>query len=252
MQSEDDDVILREAKRRGLVVYTRDSDFLRLHAKQIPHGGIIYNQDDLVNAYAVGRGPVVSRAKTEIEESQKGHRILVTEIPYQVNKAELIVKIADLVKEKKIDGIKDLRDESDREGLRIVIELKQDSFPRKVLNQLFKYTDLQKTFHFNMVALLDGIQPQTLSLKIILEKFIEHRKIVITRRAQFDLNQAKARAHILEGLKKALDHIDQVIALIKKSESREDAFNNLIKKFKFTELQTNAILEMRLQTLAGL
>ncbi|MEK7659317.1 MAG: DNA gyrase subunit A [Patescibacteria group bacterium] len=243
-----------DAGVQDLVGFIQGPDF--------PTGGIIYNQENIVNAYATGRGPVTIRAKTEIEEDKpssraqvegKGSfRIVVTEIPYQVNKSELIIKIADLVKEKKIEGIRDLRDESDREGLRIVIELKQDSFPRKVLNQLFKYTDLQKTFHFNIVALIDGIQPQTLSLKTILEKFIEHRKNVITRRAKFDLVEALARAHILEGLKKALDHIDEIIAVIKKSESREDAFNNLIKKFKFTELQTNAILEMRLQTLAGL
>ena len=224
-----------------------------IQGPDFPTGGIIYNQQDILNAYAIGRGPVVIRAKANIEENKKGgSQIVISEIPYQVNKAELIIKIADLVKEKKIEGIKDLRDESDREGLRVVIELKQDSFPRKVLNQLFKYTDLQKTFHFNMVALIDGIQPQTLSLKTILEKFIEFRKEVITRRVKFDLKQAKARAHILEGLKKALDHIDEVITVIKKSENREDAFNNLVKKFKFTELQTNAILEMRLQTLAGL
>ena len=234
-----------EADIKELVNFIQGPDF--------PTGGIIYNQQDILNAYATGRGPVITRAKVDIEEDKKGnHRIIVTEIPYQVNKAELIIKIADLVKDKKIEGIRDLRDESDREGLRIVVELKQDSFPRKILNQLFKYTDLQKTFHFNMVALVDGIQPQTLSLKTILEKFIEHRKNVITRRTKFELVQARARAHILEGLKKALDHIDEVIATIKKSESREDAFSNLIKKFKFTELQTTAILEMRLQTLAGL
>ena len=234
-----------EADVRDLVELIQGPDF--------PTGGIIYNRDDIVNAYAVGRGPVVTRAKVDIDESKKDlFRIIVSEIPYQVNKAELIIKIADLVKEKKIEGIKDLRDESDREGLRIVIELKQDAFPRKILNQLFKYTDLQKTFHFNMVALLDGIQPQTLSLKTILERFIEHRKMVITRRAKFELNEAKARAHILEGLKKALDHIDEVIAVIKKSSTREDAFNNLIKKFKFSDRQATAILEMRLQTLAGL
>ncbi len=234
-----------EADVKELVEFIQGPDF--------PTGGIIYNRDDLLNAYAVGRGPITARAKADIDESKKGSfRIIVSEIPYQVNKAELIIKIADLVKEKRVEGIKDLRDESDREGLRIVIELKQDAFPRKILNQLFKYTDLQKTFHFNMVALLDGIQPQTLSLKTILEKFIEHRKIVITRRTKFELEQAKARAHILEGLKKALDHIDEVITVIKRSQTREDAFNNLIKKFKFSDRQTNAILEMRLQTLAGL
>ncbi|MBI2003566.1 MAG: DNA gyrase subunit A [Parcubacteria group bacterium] len=234
-----------DADVKELVNFIQGPDF--------PTGGIVYNQQDILNAYATGRGPVVTRAKADIDESKKGlHRIIVTELPYQVNKAELIVKIADLVKEKKIEGIKDLRDESDREGLRIVIELKQEAFPRKILNQLFKYTDLEKTFHFNMVALLDGIQPQTLSLKTVLEKFIEHRKNVITRRAKFNLVQALARAHILEGLKKALDRIDEIISLIKKSENRDDAFNNLVKKFKFTELQANAILEMRLQTLAGL
>jgi len=234
-----------DADVKELVNFIQGPDF--------PTGGIIYNQQDILNAYATGRGPVVTRAKADIDEVKHGlHRIIVTEIPYQVNKAELIVKIADLVKEKKIEGIKDLRDESDREGLRIVIELKQEAFPRKILNQLFKYTDLEKTFHFNMVALLDGIQPQTLSLKTILEKFIEHRKNVLTRRAKFDLAQARARAHILEGLKKALDRIDEIIVLIKSSENRDDAFNNLVKKFKFTELQANAILEMRLQTLAGL
>lgn len=224
-----------------------------IQGPDFPTGGIIYNQEDLLNAYALGKGPVIMRGKVEIEEDKKGtFKIVVSEIPYQVNKAELISKIADLVREKKVEGIKDLRDESDREGLRIVIELKQDAYPRKVLNQLFKYTDLQKAFHFNMVALVDGIQPQTLSLKQILEKFIEHRKVVITRRAKFDLLQAKKRAHILEGLKKALDHIDEIISIIKKSKDREEAFNNLIKKFKFSEEQTNAILEMRLQTLAGL
>ena len=217
-----------ETDVKELVNFIQGPDF--------PTGGIIYNQQDILNAYATGRGPVITRAKVDIEENKKGtHRIIVSEIPYQVNKAELIIKIADLVKEKKIEGIRDLRDESDREGLRIVVELKQDSFPRKVLNQLFKYTDLQKTYHFNMVALLEGVQPQTLSLKTILEKFIEHRKNVITRRTKFELVQAKARTHILEGLKKALDHIDEIIATIKKSESRENAFDNLIKKY-FTTL----------------
>jgi len=224
-----------------------------IQGPDFPMGGIIYNRKDILNAYAIGRGPVVVRAKTNIEETKRGtFRIIVTEIPYQVNKAELISKIAELVKDKKVEGIKDLRDESSREGLRIVIELKQDVYPRKILNRLFKYTDLQKSFHFNMVALVDGIQPQTLNLKTILEKFIEHRKNVVTRRVQFDLRQAKDRAHILEGLKKALDKIDQVINTIKKSQTREDAFNNLIKRFKFTERQANAILEMKLQTLAGL
>ncbi|HYU64677.1 MAG TPA: DNA gyrase subunit A [Candidatus Paceibacterota bacterium] len=217
-----------------------------------PTGGTIYNEKDIINAYATGRGPVLIRGKAEIIESKKGFQIIITEIPYQVNKAEMIINIADLVKEKKIEGIRDIRDESDREGMRVVIDLKQDSFPRKVLNQLYKYTELQKTFHFNMLALVDGIQPQILGLKSILEKFIEHRQEVVTRRSQFELKKAKERAHILEGLKKALDHIDEVIKVIKASDSREDAAKNLIKKFKFSDRQTTAILDMRLQALAGL
>lgn len=217
-----------------------------------PTGGVIYNEHDIRNAYATGRGPLVMRGKAEITEGKRGFQIIVTEIPYQVNKSELIKHIADLVKEKKIDGIKDVRDESDKDGLRVAIDLKQDAFPRKVLNQLFKYTELQKSFHFNMLALVDGIQPQILGLKGMLEKFIDHRKEVVIRRAKYDLQKAKDRAHILEGLKKALDHIDEIIALIKKSESKEDASSNLIKKFKFSDRQANAILEMKLQALAGL
>lgn len=218
-----------------------------------PTGGTIYNEKDILNAYATGKGPIIMRAQAEIVESEKrGFQIIVSEIPYQVNKSELIIKIADLVKEKKVDGIKDVRDESDRDGLRIAIDLKQDAFPRKVLNQLFRYTELQKSFHVNALALVDGIQPQILDLKTLLEKFIEHREIVARRRAQFDLRKAQERAHILEGLKKALDHIDEIIKLIKKSESKEDAFRNLIKQYKFTDKQAMAILEMRLQTLAGL
>ncbi|MBI2674213.1 MAG: hypothetical protein HYX22_00540 [Candidatus Yanofskybacteria bacterium] len=182
----------------------------------------------------------------------KSFQNIVTEIPYQVSVAELIKHIADLVKDKKLDGIKDVRDESDKDGLRIAIDLKQDAFPRKVLNQLFKYTELQKSFHFNMLALVDGIQPQILGLKGLLEKFIDHRKEVVTRRAKYDLNKAKDRAHILEGLKKALDHIDEIIKIIRASDSKEDAFNNLIKKFKFSDKQATAILEMKLQALAGL
>lgn len=218
-----------------------------------PTGGTIYNEKDILNAYATGKGPIIMRAQAEIVESEKrGFQIIVSEIPYQVNKSELIMKIADLVKEKKVDGVKDVRDESDKDGLRIAIDLKQDAFPRKVLNQLFRYTELQKSFHVNALALVDGIQPQILDLKTLLEKFIEHREIIARRRAQFDLRKAQERAHILEGLKKALDHIDEIIKLIKKSESKEDAFRNLIKQYKFSDKQATAILEMRLQTLAGL
>ncbi len=218
-----------------------------------PTGGTIYNEPDILTAYATGKGPVIMRAKADIVESEKrGFQIIINEIPYQVNKAELIKHIAELVKDKKVEGIKDIRDESDKDGLRIAVDLKQDAFPRKVLNQLFKYTELQKSFHFNMIGLVDGIQPQILGLKSLLEKFIEHRRVVVARRTKFDLRKAEDRAHILEGLKIALDHIDEIIKLIKKSESKEDAFNNLIKQFKFSDRQTTAILEMRLQTLAGL
>lgn len=217
-----------------------------------PTGGSIYNEKDILNAYATGRGPLLMRGKAEIMEGKRGFQIIVTEIPYQVNKAEMIINIAELVKDKRIEGIKDVRDESNREGMRVAIDLKQDAYPRKVLNQLYKYTELQKTFHFNMLALVDGIQPQILGLKSILEKFIEHRKEVVTRRSQFELKRAKDRAHILEGLKKALDHIDEVIKIIKASDSREEASANLIKKFKFSDKQTAAILDMRLQALAGL
>ncbi len=223
-----------------------------IQGPDFPTGGAIYNEKDILNAYATGRGPVVTRGVAEISEGKRGQQIIITEIPYQVNKAELIIKIADLVKEKKLDGIRDIRDESDRQGMRIVIELKQDSFPKKVLNSLYKWTELQKTFHFNMLALSDGIQPQTMSLKNILEKFIEHRQVVVRRRSMYDLAKAKDRAHILEGLSKALDHIDEIIKVIKRSPTREDAFGNLMKQFKFSDKQTNAILEMRLQSLAGL
>ncbi|MEK7506473.1 MAG: DNA gyrase subunit A [Patescibacteria group bacterium] len=218
-----------------------------------PTGGTIYNEKEIQNTYATGRGPIIMRAKAEIVESERrGFQIIVSEIPYQVNKAELIIKVAELVKDKKVDGIKDIRDESDKDGLRIAVDLKPDAFPRKVLNQLFKYTELQKSFHVNMLGLVDGIQPQILNIKTLLEKFIEHRQTVVTRRTKYDLGKAKDRAHILEGLKQALDHIDEIIKLIKKSDSKEDAFRNLIKQFKFSDRQATAILEMRLQALAGL
>ena len=233
-----------DADVKDLVQFVKGPDF--------PTGGVIYNENDIVNAYATGRGPVVMRGMADIVEGKKGFQIIVSEIPYQVNKAELIIKIADLVKEKRIEGIKDVRDESDKDGMRIAIDLKQDAFPRKILNQLFKYTELQKAFHFNMLALVDGIQPQILGLKGLLEKFIDHRRVVVVRRSKYELQKAKDRAHILEGLKKALDHIDEIIKIIRASESKEDAFNNLIKKFKFSDKQATAILEMKLQALAGL
>ncbi len=218
-----------------------------------PTGGIIYNKKDIAAAYATGRGGVVIRAKTEIQEGKSDQfKIIVTEVPYQVNKAALIEKIAELVQEKKLEGIKDLRDESNKEGVRIVIELKKDSYPKKVLNRLFQMTDLQTTFHLNMLALVDGLQPRVLNLKSILEEYVKHRQVVVRRRTEFDLNKAEERAHILEGLKKAIDKIDAVIALIRASKDKDEAKVNLIKKFDFTDRQATAILEMRLQQLANL
>ena len=218
-----------------------------------PTGGIIYNKKDIAAAYATGRGGIVIRAKTEIQESKSGiFHILVSEIPYQVNKAALIEKIAALVQEKKIEGIRDLRDESNKDGVRVVIELKKDAYPKKVLNRLFQLTDLQTTFHVNLIALVDGLQPRLLNLKSVLEEFVKHRQVVVRRRAEFDLEKARERAHILEGLHRALDKIEAVIAAIRKSRDRDEAKINLMKKFGFTDRQAVAILEMRLQQLANL
>ncbi len=221
-----------------------------------PTGGTIFDAKAISAAYATGRGKVTTQAKAEIVERKGGSKgaldIVITEIPYQVNKSELIVRIASLVEEKKLDGIRDLRDESNKDGLRIVVELKNDAPAQKVLNQLYRHTDLQKDFYLNMLALVDGLQPQVLSLKDILMAYLVYRKDVIRRRTEFDLARAKERAHILEGLSKALHDIDKVIATIKKSKDREDAQKNLIKTFAFSEAQTNAILDMRLQTLASL
>lgn len=230
--------------------------FQFIKGPDFPTGGEIYNKQGMIEAYSSGRGPIVSRAKAEIIEKKTGKfQIIITEMTYGVNKANLIIKIADLIKSKKIQGIntKEFRDESDKDGVRIVIGLKGDAHPQKVLNRLFKLTDLQKTFHLNMLALVDnGIQPRVLSLKGVLEEYIKHRQMVVTRRAQFELKQAKERAHILMGLSKALDHIDAVIKTIKSSADKEAAHKNLVKKFKLSDRQTSAILEMRLQTLAGL
>jgi DNA gyrase subunit A len=235
-----------EANLDDLMQFVKGPDF--------PTGGIIYDKEAIKTMYATGRGGIVVRAKTKMDEMKNGRmRIIVSEIPYQVNKSTLITKIADLVRDKKIQGISDLRDESGRkEKIRIVIELKKAAFPKKILNQLFKYTTLQTKFNMNMIALVDGIQPQLLNLKSCIQHFIDHRKVVVTRRITYELKIAEARAHILEGLKKALDHIDEIIATIKKSADRDDARTNLMKKWKFSEIQANAILDMRLQTLAGL
>lgn len=217
-----------------------------------PTGGIIYNQNDIRTAYATGKGSVVIRAVTDIQEKSSGYQIVVTEIPYQVNKAVMLEDIATLVKDKKIEGIRDLRDESDREGVRIVIELKKDAYPKKVLNRLFQLTNLQTSFHYNMLALVDGIQPRVLTLKMVLEEHVKHRKEVIRRRTEYDLERAKERAHILEGLMIALVKIDAVIKTIKQSQDKDQAKVNLMKQFKLTERQAIAILEMKLQQLANL
>lgn len=217
-----------------------------------PTGGYIYDWNTIKQVYATGKGPIVMRAKTEIIEEKGMHKIIINEIPYRVNKATLLEKFAELVKDKKVEGIRDLRDESDKDGVRIVIELKKEGLPNKILNQLFKYSQLQETFHVNMLALVDGIEPQVLNLKNALEYYIKHRIQIITRRTIFDLNKAKDRAHILEGLKKALDHIDQIIATIKKSETTEEAHAALMSKFKLSDKQASAILAMQLRALAGL
>lgn len=217
-----------------------------------PTAGSIYDINEIKSAYMTGRGKIVIRGKAEIEEIAGGKSaITITELPYQVNKAQLIAKIADLAKDKKIEGISDLRDESDRRGLHIYVELKRDASPKKVLNNLFKHTALQTTFPANMVALVDGT-PQTLNLKLILEEYIKHRYIVIRKRSEFELRQAKARLHILEGLKIAVDHIDEVIKTIRASKDQEEAKNNLMTKFKLSEIQAVAILDMQLRRLAAL
>ncbi|PIR73246.1 MAG: DNA gyrase subunit A [Candidatus Moranbacteria bacterium CG10_big_fil_rev_8_21_14_0_10_35_21] len=224
-----------------------------IQGPDFPTGGIIYNKKDILEAYKTGRGKILTRAKADILETKAGaFQITVTEMTYATNKAVLIEKMADLVREGKLLGIKDIRDESDKDGVRIVIDLKKDAYPQKVLNKIYSMTDLQKNFGVNMLALVDGIEPTVLNLKAILEHYIEHRKIVVTRRTQFDLDKAKDRAHILEGLKTALDHIDAIISTIKKSATKEIAHVSLMKKFKLSDKQTTAILEMRLQTLAGL
>src|SRR3989344_1696781 len=224
-----------------------------IQGPDFPTGGVIYDQKAIKEAYASGRGSITIRAVAEITERKKGqYSIEITEIPYQVNKAELIIKIAELITDKRIQGIRDIRDESDREGMRIYIELKQDATPQKILNQLYQFTDLQKDFHLNMIVLTKNLQPEVMSVKDILAAYIEHRKEVVRRRAEFELKKAEERAHILEGLHKALGNIDKVIATIKKSENKEEAHKNLMSKFGLSGIQTTAILEMRLQTLAAL
>jgi DNA gyrase subunit A len=229
-------------------------DELLEHIKgpDFPTGGAIYDINEIRNVYKTGRGRILIRGIAEIEDIGQGKSaIIVREIPYQVNKAALVAKIAELAKDKKLEGITDLRDESDRHGVRIVVELKRDAAPRKVLNNLFKLTSLQTTFPANIVALVDGI-PRTLNLKVLLDEYITHRFTVVTRRSEFELRQARARLHILDGLLIAVNNIDEVIDTIKKSADADDARQNLMKRFKLTEIQATAILDMQLRRLAAL
>ena len=228
-------------------------DLMRfIKGPDFPTSAAIFNRQEIIQAYATGRGKIIVQAKANIEETESGKfRILVTEIPYQVNKASLVSKIAQLVKEKKIEGVADLRDESDRHGLQIVIELKKTAKPKAVLNNLYQHTQMRTSYPVNMVALLDDV-PQTLNLKQILVEFIKHRQKVVVKRTIFELQAARHRSHILEGLKIALDNLDAVIATIKKSADVDTARINLMKKFKLSEIQANAILEMQLRRLAAL
>lgn len=232
-----------EASTNDLLKFVQGPDF--------PMGGIAFDKKAIAHAYANGRGGVVCRGEAEITEDKKGNfSIIITSIPFRVNKADMQEKIAGLVRDKKIEGIREMRDESTSD-IRVVIELKSGANPQTVLNKLYKHTQLEDTFHFNMVALVNGV-PQTLSLKAILEEYIKHRAEVVRRRTQYDLNKAKDREHILLGLKKALDHIDKIIKLIRAAKDVPTAHAGLMKTFKFSEIQAQAILDMRLQKLAGL
>ena len=232
---------------------TLDDLLEHIKGPDFPTGGIIYGKESIRTAYATGRGGVVTRGIAEIVENAKGkHQIVITEIPYGLNKESLVLKIAELANTKKVTGISDLRDETARGNVRIVVDLKRDAYPKKLLNQLYKLTPLQSTFHFNMMALIDGIQPRVLGLQDILSEHIKHRQVVIRRRTEFELRKARERAHILEGLKIALDHIDEVIAVIRASQTTDEAGKNLMAKFDLSEIQSKAILAMQLRALAGL
>lgn len=234
-----------EATLDDLMKYVKGPDF--------PTGAVVYGGASMRQAYATGKGSVTIRAVATIEETKRGrHQIIVTEMPYGVNKATLIERIADLVHEKKLNTISDLRDESARGQVRVVIELKKDAYPKKVLNQLYKLTALQTNFHYNVLALIDGIQPRVLGLQEILSEFIKHRRQVVRRRTEYELRKAKERAHILEGYKIALDHIEEVIKTIRASKNRDEAEAALVNKFKLSEIQARAILEMQLRRLTGL
>ncbi len=233
----------REIESEELLKYVKAPDF--------PTGGIIYGYEGVRDAFLTGRGRIVIRGKAEIEEHQGREQIIVTEIPYQVNKAEMIKKIAELVNDKKIEGISDLRDESDRNGMRVVFEIKRDAIANVVLNKLYKYTALQTSFSVNNICLVDG-RPRLLNLKDMIHEFVEFRHEVVIRRTKFDLRKAEERAHILEGLIIASDNIDEVIEIIKASASPDDAREKLSTRFGLTEIQTRAIVDMRLRQLTGL
>jgi len=234
-----------EAESEELLEVIKGPDF--------PTGGIAYGAEDIKTALSTGRGRTVVRGRAEIEEQNNRSRIVISELPYQVNKANFITHIAQLVKLKKIEGISDIRDESDRkQGVRVVIDIKQGAASAKILNQLYEQTELQGVIHYNMVALVDGIQPKLLNLPEILREFISHRVATVTRRTEYELKIAQNRAHILEGLKIALDHLDQIIALIRRSKDREEARGGLMKNYQLSQLQADAILDMRLSQLANL
>ncbi len=223
-----------------------------IKAPDFPTGGIIYGYEGVKDAYETGRGRIVMRGEAKIEEDDNGKAtIIVTSIPYQVNKADMIRKTADLINDKRIEGISDIRDESDRDGLRIVYDLKRDAIPNVILNKLYQYSQLQTSFSVNNIALVKG-RPMLLNLKEMIKYYVEHRHEVLIRKTQYELNEAEKKAHVLEGLIKALDHLDEVIALIRASRTPEDAKNGLMEQFELSEIQSKAILEMRLQKLTGL
>ncbi|KPJ71808.1 DNA gyrase subunit A [Parcubacteria bacterium DG_74_3] len=235
-----------KASTEDLLEFVRGPDF--------PTGGQIFNQDEILQAYSQGKGPIITRGRTEIIKNEKLKRdqVIITEIPYQIKKSSLLEEFAKLVQDKKLQGVKDIRDESDKEGMRIVIDLQKGVAPQRILNRLYKFTNLQRKFYLNMLALVDGIQPKVLPLSDLLNYFLLHRREILFRRTKYDLDRARERTHILEGLVKCLAHIDEVIQTIKKSANRQEAQRNLIKRFKLTTIQANAILETKLSALARL
>ncbi len=233
-----------EADTEDLLEFIKGPDF--------PTGGEIFNREQIIKAYSQGKGSIKVRGKAEIKQKARSSQIIITEIPYGVKKSKMVEKFAELVKDGKLEGVRDIRDESDREGLRVAIDLKRNAYPQKVLNRLFNFSSLQKKFHLNMIALVDGIQPRVLSLVEILEQYVGHRIDVVTRRLKYELDRAESRAHILEGLYKALVDIDEVIETIKASENKEEAKTNLMDEYNLSEAQAMAILRMRLQRLAKL